>query len=112
MQVWPLELQKRILQITCVQTNMTSIEKALNGVLALNDNIHIHPQQIKAISKMANCDMSAALNILRTIPRVRDKALSKDLACKDLADTNLFHRFGKIMYNKSSSVLIRKEVCS
>lgn len=103
MQVWPADLQKKIIQIGCVQTNMTSIEKALTGVIELNPKLSVNPQIVKTIAKMANGDMSAAINILRVMPKVRDKNISHELVGKDLSDTNLFHRFGKIMYNKSNS---------
>lgn len=103
MQVWPPELQKRVLQINAVQTNMTSIEKGLNSILELNPRLTVTPLQVKTIAKMSNGDMSAAINILRTVPKVRDRNITQDLVGKDLSDTNLFHRFGKIMYNKRKS---------
>lgn len=100
MYAFPQDIQKRIIQISCVQTNQTSIEKALNLVVGLNDRLDITPQQVKSISKMSCSDMSVALNIMRTIPKYRDQCTSDEMMGKDLADTNLFHRFGKIMYNK------------
>lgn len=93
---------------------MTSIEKGLNSILELNPKLEVPPQMVKTIAKMANGDMSAAINILRTVPKVRDRNVSQDLVGKDLNDTNLFHRFGKIMYNKrkldvSSKILFSPE---
>lgn len=88
--------------VPCVQTNTTQIDKALQIVLTLNPTLAVSPQQAKLIAKMANLDMSVALNLLRMLPRTRKGELRAALIEKDLADTNLFHRFGKIMYNKSS----------
>lgn len=105
MHAWPADLQKRIVQISCVQSNQTSIERALKVVVDLNERVDITPQQVKTIAKMSNGDMSVALNILRTVPKFRDQCTSDEMMGKDLADTNLFHRFGKIMYNKRSKVI-------
>ncbi len=87
-----------------MQTNQTSIEKALSVVVGLNPKVKLAPQEVKAISKLSNCDMSVALNFLRTAPFTLAANITRDsFGCKDLSDSNLFHRVGRIMYNKSSS---------
>lgn len=85
-----------------MQTNQTSIEKALQLTAGLNPRLDLSSQQLKNIARMANCDMNVALNLLRIAPKIRERQATDDSMGKDLADTNLFHRFGKIMYNKSS----------
>ena len=95
-------LQPKIYQIPSVQTNQTSIEKAMTAIVNFNERLsHFTPEKIKALAKIANCDMSVALNLLRVSRGLQKAAYkSEGETLKDLQDTNLFHRFGRIMYNK------------
>ena len=104
MSVFPQELHSRILQLSTVNTNTTSIEKALTGVVGLNPKLlkEVSPQKIKQLAKMSNCDMNVALNFLRTARFFDTKTSDDAFGGKDLSDSNLFHRIAKIMYNKSN----------
>ena len=67
------------------------------------------PQHVKLISRLANLDMSVGLNLMRVFPCSRlNTDLKPDMIEKDLADTNIFHRFGKVMYNKRRIDLIQR----
>lgn len=104
-QVWPKDFHSKLLFIDSVQSNATSIERALIEVVEHNKRkghtISMTPNQLKELSRMANCDMNVALNLLRMNPKCRNKVVANDELGKDLQDSNLFHMFGKIMYNKS-----------
>jgi len=94
MSLFPTVFHGRIHQVACVQTNQTNIEKALGAVCELN-NMRMFPQEVRLLARAACLDMSAALNLLRT-----HKFLKNQQSEKDLTDSNIFHRVGKILYNK------------
>lgn len=102
-----MKLHPYIIMLSTVQTNQTSIEKALFAVLE-ESGFTLPNDRVKAVAKMANCDMSVALNLLRMTPKLRKSMLAEDATLKDLSDTNLFHRLGKIMYNKSRRILTQE----
>ena len=85
--------------LNTVHTNTTSIEKALLAVVE-HSRVAIDKDRVKSVAKIANCDMSVALNLLRLTPKQGSRMPSEDSNNKDLSDSNLFHRLGKILYNK------------